>query len=81
MRILWFLGIAAGAVFIIFSEWFFQNFGRVNWAEEHLGAEGGSRLFYKLLGIIIIFISFLGISGALSGIVISIFGPLFSGLK
>jgi len=36
------------------SEWILNNFGRVAWAEKHLGMEGGTRLFYKLLGIVII---------------------------
>ncbi len=61
-----FLGIgivAVGFVFVWKTEWFLRNLGRVEWAEKHLGFEGGSRLFYKLMGIVIIFLGFFVISG------------------
>lgn len=38
-------------------------FGRIGWAETHLGTEGGSRLFYRLLGIVIILLSFAYMAG------------------
>lgn len=66
-------------VFIVYTEWFYENFGTIDWAEEKLGSNGGTRLFYKLFGIGIIGISLLGISGALGGIVLGIFGGMFSG--
>jgi hypothetical protein len=47
--------LALGISMVLKSEQFFQTFGRVNWAEEHLGYSGGSRLFYKLLGILLCF--------------------------
>ncbi len=50
------------------SEWILNNFGRIAWAEEHLGLEGGTRLFYKLLGIIFIFLGLSVISGLWSDI-------------
>ena len=71
------IGTAIGALIVIKSEWFYQNFGQIPWAEIHLGAEGGSRLFYKLVGIGIILLSFLYISGLLEDIILGIFGPLF----
>lgn len=74
------IGIAIGVLIVIKAEWFYQNFGSIPWAEAHLGAEGGSRLFYKLVGLAIILISLLYISGLFQSIVLSIFGPLF-GLK
>lgn len=74
------IGVVFGALIVMKSEWIYRNFGPVAWAEMHLGAEGGSRLFYKLIGIAIIFLSFLYISGLLESIVLSIFGPLFRGL-
>lgn len=78
MRYLWaILGVAIGAFIVVKSEWFYQNFGTVNWAEQHLGAEGGSRLFYKLVGLAIILLSFLLVSGLLESIFWSIFGRLF----
>ena len=71
------LGVILGAIIVIKSEWFLSTFGRVNWAERHLGAEGGTRLFYKLLGIAVIIISLLIMTGLIGGILTAIFGPLF----
>ena len=54
-RLIWgLLGIAIGCTFVIKTEWYLNFAGRVAWAEKHLGFEGGTRLFYKLLGVIII---------------------------
>ena len=79
MNFLWLIGVALGAVLVIKTEWFVNNFGRVAWADEHLGTEGGTRLFYKLLGLVFIFISMLGVAGLLGDFVLSIFGGLFRG--
>jgi len=57
MRFLWgFLVVAAGYLIVWKRDWLLRNFGRIDWAEEHLGLQGGSRIFYQLLGIGIIFI-------------------------
>lgn len=80
MQLLWLIGVGLGFLIIWKSEWLYQNFGTVAWAEEHLGTEGGSRLFYKLFGLVLIFISFLGVSGLLGGMVLGIFGGLFKGM-
>lgn len=50
------------------SEWLLHNLGRVQWAEQHLGLEGGSRLFYKLVGIGIIFLGIFIVTGIWSDI-------------
>ena len=72
------LAIAVGAILVIKTEWFIQNFGTSSWAEEHMGTSGGTRLFYKLVGIVIILIAFLGISGLLGDMVLGFFGNLFT---
>ena len=41
------------------SEWLLNNFGRISFAEKHLHGEGGSRLMYKLIGILVIIIGLL----------------------
>ncbi|MBI4133238.1 hypothetical protein HY478_01345 [Candidatus Uhrbacteria bacterium] len=69
------IAILIGFVIIWKAEWFLTQFGRIPWAEEHLGADGGTRLFYKLLGLAIIFIAFLYMSGAAEGIILRIFAP------
>lgn len=67
------IAIIIGFIIIWKSEWFLQNFGRIDWAEIHLGADGGTRLFYKLLGLAVIIISFLYMSGFIEGLLITIF--------
>ncbi len=56
-----------GVLLVIKSEWFFENFGSISWAEEHLGTSGGSRLMYKLIGLAFIFIGFLVITNLFGG--------------
>lgn len=72
--------IAVGALLVIKTEWFVENFGSIQWAEQHLGAEGGSRLAYKLVGIVAIVLAAMGMTGMLGEVIIGIFGSLF-GLK
>lgn len=72
-----FIGIAIGALLMIKTEWLIQNFGRSAWAEEKLGTSGGTRLMYKLIGVAIILLSFLLMTGELGNIAFAILGPLF----
>lgn len=71
------LAIALGIVLIIKTEWFIENFGTNAWAEEHMGTSGGSRLMYKLIGLAIIFIAMMGITGLLGGFIMGTVGKLF----
>ena len=71
------LAVAFGAILVIKTEWFIQNFGTSAWAEEHMGTSGGTRLFYKLVGFAIIIIAFLGVSGLLGDMILGFFGKLF----
>ncbi|MBI4281151.1 hypothetical protein HY628_03060 [Candidatus Uhrbacteria bacterium] len=78
----YFIGILAvllGFLMIWKSEWLLQQFGRISWAEEHLGGEGGTRLFFKLLGLAIIIFSFLYMGRFLEGILLWIFAPTLRG--
>jgi len=58
-----------------------NNFGRIAWAEEKLGMEGGTRLFYKLIGLAIIILSFLIMMGIVQSILGAIFKPTASTLS
>ncbi|MBD3311132.1 MAG: hypothetical protein GF349_01380 [Candidatus Magasanikbacteria bacterium] len=71
------LGIAVGVILVIKTEWFVQNFGTNAWAEQHLGTSGGTRLMYKLIGIAIILVAMLGVTGLLGPLVLATFGRLF----
>ncbi|MBI3115171.1 MAG: hypothetical protein HYZ09_01605 [Candidatus Kerfeldbacteria bacterium] len=61
------------------ADWLVNNWGRIEWAEVHLSSDGGTRMLYKLMGIILILGAFLYMTGALQTIVGGIFGGLFSG--
>ena len=73
----WIIGIifiVLGVVLVLKAEWFLRVFGRIAWAEEKLGTEGGTRVFFKILGIGLILFSFLLMSGVFYRILDSIFG-------
>ncbi len=74
------LGIGLGCILIIYTEWFVSNFGRSAWAEQHMGTSGGTRLLYKLVGLVFILIALLWATGFLGNIVLGIFSPLFGGI-
>lgn len=58
--------VLIGFLLVWKSEWFLYNIGRIEWAEQKLG--GGTRLFYKLIGIAIIIIGFLIMTNLYQGI-------------
>jgi len=57
--ILGFIIIAAGAMIVIKSEQVLNAFGRIAFFEKYLGTEGGSRLGYKLTGMLVVFFGIL----------------------
>ncbi len=67
--------IAIGFVIIWKSDWLMNNMGRIEWAEQHLGSDGGTRLFYKLVGVFLIILSFLLMSGGLGKGLQKVFNP------
>jgi len=68
--------IAVGALMVVRTEWFFNFFGRISWAERTFGFYGGSRLFYKMLGVVIIILSAMMVTGWLEAIIVGIFSPM-----
>ncbi|MEK7637243.1 MAG: hypothetical protein AAB402_02525 [Patescibacteria group bacterium] len=66
--------IAVGAFMVIKTQWIYDFTGPIDWAEQHLGTEGGTRLFIKLLGVLLILGAFLGVTGILGNWVLAIFG-------
>ena len=67
---------AAGAILIIKTEWFVNNFGRMAWFEDKLGSEGGSRLGYKLIGLLGVIIGVIVMTGSGTGFMQWLLGPL-----
>ncbi len=56
--------LAAGVFLVIKTEWFINNFGRIAWFEDKLGSEGGSRLGYKLVGIVCLIVGIILMTGS-----------------
>jgi len=73
--------IVIGAFMVIKTEIFLNWFGRIGFAEKHFSTEGGSRIFYKLLGLVMIFLALIGMTGFLGFIIRDLVGPLFSSLE
>lgn len=71
--ILGILFIGTGFAMSFASNWFLSSFGRIGWAEEHLGAEGGSRLAYVLLGIGFMIFGLMLATGQLGSLVDGVF--------
>lgn len=79
--ILGLLAIGVGVILIIYTEWFIDNFGRSAWAEEKLGGEGGTRLLYKLVGMAMILLAFMTMTGITQRMALRLFSGLFGGLQ
>jgi hypothetical protein len=73
------LMVGFGFLLVVKTEWFLQFCGSIAWAEKWLGSEGGTRLFFKLLGFLFCFLGFLTMTGLLKPMVLKIIGPLFVG--
>jgi hypothetical protein len=70
------LGTALGIILVSKTEWWVNNFGRIAWAERHLSSSGGSRLMYKMIGLLIIFLSFIYVTGFWISFMKWLLGPL-----
>lgn len=69
--------ILGGGVFMVLkTEWLVENFGRLTWFEEKLGSEGGTRLGYKLIGMVVIFIGIIVMTGSSSDFMSWLLSPL-----
>ena len=66
-----------GVVLIMKTEWFVNNFGSNAWAEAKLGTSGGTRLMYKLSGLLIIFFGLLVVTNMMGGFVMGTVGKFF----
>jgi hypothetical protein len=74
--ILGIIAVIVGALMVVKTEWFLENFGTIAWAEENIGSSGGSRLMYKLIGLIIIFIGFLLVTNMFNNFLMATLGKL-----
>ncbi len=78
MQIIFGLIVALLGIGVVFkTEWILENFGTNTWAEDTLGTSGGSRLLYKLIGLIMIFFGFLLITGLFQSFLMGTIGKIF----
>jgi ABC-type phosphate transport system permease subunit len=69
------ISLIIGAWLVIKTEKMLSWFGPNEWAEEKLGLYGGSRLFYKMLGLIIIIAGTMFVTGWAQDLLLAIFAP------
>ncbi len=74
--ILGILVIALGFFLVVKTQWFITNFGHSEWAEAKMGG-GGTRLLYKIVGMVFIIGSVLYMTGAMEEIVVGAASRLF----
>ena len=71
------IGIAIGFLMVWKTQKWLDVFGHVGFLEQKFGTMGGTRTFYKLLGLVIAIGSVLYVTGGLQAILIAVFGGLF----
>ncbi len=67
-----------GVLIVLKTEWLVKNFGRIAWFDKHLGTEGGTRLGYKFIAIIILFFGILSLTGLHTQFFTWLFSPLMT---
>ena len=70
------VALAIGAFLTMKSEWFLNNFGSIAWFEDKFGSSGGSRLGYKLIGFIFLFLGVIFITGGGNNFMSWLLSPL-----
>lgn len=69
--------IVVGYIMVWKANWFLSAIGSIDSAEKYLHSEGGSRLMYKLIGIVIIIIGALYMTGLLEPMMLSLLRTFF----
>lgn len=67
-----------GFVIVWKADWMYRNFGIIPFAEKYLATEGGTRIFYKLLGILIMIGGMMHATGLLAPTLSYFIGKIFS---
>lgn len=74
--ILGLLVLSGGSLMVFKADAFLNNFGRLPFFENHLATSGGSRLGYKLIGIILMIIGFIIATGLIGSFIGWLISPL-----
>ncbi len=72
------IGVAIGFFMVWKSDKFVENVGSLEWAEKFFGPRRSSS-GYKVIGIIIILLSFIVMTNMIGGLIMFALGPLFRG--
>lgn len=67
-----------GVLMVIKSESVLKIFGRIAFFEKHLGTEGGSRLGYKIIGLILFFLGLMIATNLIVGFLNWLLSPIIS---
>ena len=70
--------MALGILMVIKSEAIHSFFGPIAFFEKYLGTEGGSRLGWKLIGLLVFFIGLLTFTGMIDGFMLWVLSPLIN---
>lgn len=68
--------MAAGAFIAIKSDAMLEFFGRIEFFEDKLASSGGSRLGYKMVGLIVFFLGMLTATGLIMGFLEFVLAPV-----
>jgi hypothetical protein len=69
------LGTVAGFMMIWKTPAVLSFTGRIDFAEKYLGTDGGSRLFIKLVGVLVIFVAWLYMFNLGGWLIMTLFLP------
>lgn len=72
--------LVAGVGFMIVwkADWMYRSFGIIPFAEKYLATEGGTRIFYKLLGILVMIGGMMHATGLLAPMLSYLIRKIFS---
>lgn len=68
------IGIVLAVLLVLKTDWFYAMTGAMDWPETHIGP-GGTRIFLKIIGLVLFFVALLYITGSLSGFGRSVLTP------
>jgi len=81
MKYFWsLLAIIVGFLLVKYSHNIVNSFGYVDSAEKWLGTYGGTKLMWKLIGLLLIIGALLVISGLMNNVLFTIFSPMMGGV-
>ena len=67
--------LVAGAGMVMKTEFLVNNFGRIPFFDKYLGSEGGTRLGYKIIGLLTAFIGILMVTNLYNDFMMWVLSP------